>query len=129
MRSNTGFGKKVTNWELLDNNLRPHLEGMPHLQAIALELGTLIGVIKTVDAEQEVARGQLRELTRRRQDAEKQGEGLRRRMASHLKGTFGFTSEQLIQFGVNPRPTRTRPRKSRKPVETPGETPAPLPAK
>lgn len=129
MRSNTGFGRRVTNWELLDNNLQPHLEVMPHLRAFSTELRALIGVIKTIDAEQEIARGELRELTRRRQDAEKQGESLRRRVASHLKGTFGFTSEQLIQFGVNPRPTRTRPRKSRKPAETAGETPAAQPAK
>lgn len=94
---------------------------------IQAELETVISEGRILDSEQEVARGQLRELTRRRQEVEKRGEGLRRRVAAHLHGTYGFTSEQLIKFGVNPRPTRTR--KSRKPEEKPEETAAAQPVR
>jgi hypothetical protein len=126
MRSITGFGKTVTNWRLISDNVKPHLTEMPQVQPIAAELEALIGEIQTLDNEQEITRGRLRELTRRRREAEKRGENLRRRIAAHLRGTFGFTSEQLIQFGVNPRPTATR-RASRKPDEAkaPAESPAP----
>jgi hypothetical protein len=115
MRSITGFGKTITNWQLLNDNLKPHLAEMPQVQPLAAELEALIAQARGIDNDQEVARGRLRELTRRRQGAEKQGESLRRRMASFLRGTFGFTSEQLIQFGINPRPVKTRPRKSPQP--------------
>lgn len=91
------------------------------VQPIAVELEALITEIRGLDNEQEVARMRLRELTRRRREAEQKGEALRRRVAAHLRGTFGFTSEQLIQFGINPRPSRIR--RSRKPVEPPAPPP------
>lgn len=99
MRSITGLGRTVVNWQLLNDNIKPHLAEMPQVQPIAVELEALIAEIRALDNEQEVARMRFRELTRRRRDAEKKGEALRRRVAAHLRGTFGFTSEQLIQFG------------------------------
>jgi hypothetical protein len=129
MRSANIFSEKITNWDLLNTNVKPYLEEMPHLREIQAELETVISDGRSLDSEQEVARSQLRELTRRRQDLEKRGEALRRRVAAHLRGTFGFTSEQLIKFGVNPRPTRPRPRKSRKSQDKPEETASSPPAK
>jgi hypothetical protein len=119
MRSITIFGKTVTNWQLLHDNLEPHLAEMPHLQGFSNEIEQVITEARGLDAEQEIARGKLRELTRRRREVEKRGENVRRRVASHLKGTFGFTSEQLIQFGIAPRPTKTRPRKTTPTPEDP----------
>ena len=127
MRSITGLGKTVVNWQLLNDNIKPHLTEMPQVQPLAVEVEAVIAEVRAIDNEQEIARGRLRELTRRRRDAEKKGEGLRRRVAAHLRGTFGFTSEQLIQFGINPRPTRTR--RSRKPVEPPAPPPTESAAK
>jgi hypothetical protein len=42
-------------------------------------------------------------------------------MAAHLKGAFGYTSEQLVQFGLNPLKTigRKRPERKKKTAETP----------
>jgi hypothetical protein len=116
MRSANLFGRTMTRWRLLLENVKPHLAGMPHIQVLVAELEALVAEAERLDAEQEIARGKLRELIRLRRDAEKRGEGVRRRVGSHLKGTFGFTSEQLIQFGLNPRPSRNR---SRKPAEPP----------
>jgi hypothetical protein len=93
---------------------------MPQVQPLQVELEALIGEAHDVDGRQELAWGQARDLTRQRQDIEKRGEDLRRRIASHLRGTFGFTSEQLVQFGVNPRPRVIRRKKT-------AETPAPPP--
>ena len=81
----------------------------------------LITEAKGLDSQQEVARGQLQDLVHKRQEAEKQGEALRRRAASPLKGSFGFNSNELVKFGVRPRKTGTRgPNKvKRKPAEQP----------
>lgn len=129
MRSANIFSEKITNWDLLNTNVKPYMEEMPHLREIQAKLETVISDGRSLDSEQEVARSQLRELTRRRQDLEKRGEALRRRVAAHLRGTFGFTSEQLIKFGVNPRPTRPRTRKSRKSQEKPEEATASPPVR
>jgi hypothetical protein len=119
MRKAQTFAKKITEWELLNANIKPHLAEMPYLQDIVTELEALIAEAKGFDSQQEVARAQLQDLVHKRQAAEKHGETLRRRATSHLKGSFGFTSDDLVKFGVRPRKTGPRgPRKS-KPVVPP----------
>jgi hypothetical protein len=115
MRSVTVFGRRITNWELSSNNLKPHLPEMPHLQPLIEGLDAIIIEAKEIDSGQEKARAQLRELTRRRQDAERKGQEVRRRINAVLRGSFGFTSEQLIQFGIDPEPQKIpRARRSRR---------------
>ena len=122
MRSAKEFSKKITNWDLTNTNVKPHLAEMPQVQPLQVELEAVIAEGRALDSQQEVARSQARDLNNQRLDIEKRGENLRRRIASHLRGTFGFTSEQLIQFGVNPRPRNTRRKKAEgKPAP---ETPA-----
>jgi hypothetical protein len=121
MRKAEAFAKKIIEWELLNANTKPHLAGMPHLQEIVTAIEALVAEAKGLDSEQEVARGRLQDIIHRRQDVEKRGEALRRRVAAHLKGSFGFSSDELVKFGVRPRPTG--PRKRKAPAETP-PTPA-----
>lgn len=117
MRRANDFARKIINWVLLATGLQPHLPEMPHLQSFYEQLLELIEEAKQLDTQQEAARGQLRELTRRRQDVEGRGENLRARIAAHLRATFGFTSEQLVQFGINPRPRVTRRRQEPEPEQ------------
>jgi hypothetical protein len=53
---------------------------------------------------------------------EKQGERLRGRASAHLKGSFGFGSDDLVKFGIRPVKGVRGPRKA-KPAATP-TTPA-----
>lgn len=110
MRSANSFASKTTSWELLATNIQPYLQEMPHLQGFYDHLQALRGKAAELDSQQEAARAQARELTRLRQEVEREGENLRARIAAHLRATFGFTSEQLIKFGINPRPRATRRR-------------------
>jgi hypothetical protein len=128
MRRANSFAAKLINWELIRTNIRPHLDEMPHVQPLLTELEGVITEARELDSIQEVARGQLRDLTRRRQEVEQRGEKLRSRLAAHLKGSFGFSSEQLIQFGINPRPRVVRRKKPGVPV-TPPEIEGGSPAK
>ena len=116
-RANT-FATKTNVWELMSTNLKPHLADMPFLQPIVADLETVISDAKALDTEQEVARKQLSDLIHRRQDVESRGEKLRARLSAHLKGSFGYTSDQLIQFGIAPRPRVIR-RKKVMPPEPP----------
>ena len=123
MRKAQTFSKRIREWELLNSNLEPHLAEMPHLQEIVTAIKALVDEAKKLDAEQEVARGLLQDVIHKRQDVEKRGDTLRRRAASHLKGSFGFTSDDLVKFGLRPRPTG--PRKRKVPAANPPPTPAP----
>lgn len=125
MRTDRTFGDKVGNWKVVNTNLEPHLQEMPHLQPLHTEMDGLITEAEAHDAEQEAARGRLRQLAAKRRDIERRGQALRSRMAAHLKGTFGYTSEQLIQFGLNPLKTtgRKRPERKKKTAEAPAPAP------
>ena len=111
MRSANSFASKTTGWELLSTNIQPLLAEMPHLQDLDGRLRGLMLRGRELDSQQESARAQARELTRLRQDVEKEGENVRARIAAYLRATYGFTSEQLIKFGINPRPRVLRRRK------------------
>jgi hypothetical protein len=119
MRAAKTLGAKAVNWELMRNSIKPHLVEMPHLQELHDGLDEVIGEAKILDSQQEAARGSARDFTRKRQEIEQRGESLRRRVAAHLRGTFGFASDQLVQFGVNPRPRQTKPRKAAPPPAAP----------
>ncbi len=123
MRSAKVFAKKITEWELISASLKPHLAEMPFLQDIVNELDALIARAKALDIEQEVARGRLQDVVHQRQEVEKQGERLRGRAAAHLKGSFGFGSDDLVQFGLRPVKGVRGPRKA-KPSGTPTTQPA-----
>jgi len=122
VRKAKAFAEKITEWEMMNANMKPRLAEMPHLQEIVTAIDALITEAKGLDSEQELARSQLQDIVHRRQGVEKRGQDLRRRAASHLKGSFGFSSDELVKFGVRPRPTGSRKKKA--PAEPP-PTPAP----
>ena len=128
MRNKNTFGDKLSNWKVTGTNLAPHLQEMPHLQPIHADLQALIAEAEAHDAEQEIARARFRELSAKRRDIERRGQRLRARLAAHLKGTFGDTSEQLIQFGLNPLKTvgRKRPERKKKSAEAPAPPMTPM---
>ena len=128
MRKAVTFAKKITEWELLNTNIKPHLPDMPHLQGVSADLDALIVQSKQLDSQQEVARGQLQDAVHQRQALEKKGETLRQRAGSLLKGSLGFESDDLVKFGIRPRKTGPRgPKKPKPPVtaKTPAVSPAP----
>ena len=117
MRSADGFSIRMNNLQLMSNNLEPKLETMEFLRPIHQEISALVVDGRQLEADQENARKAFTEFVRRRQELEKRGEELRRRAAAMLRGTFGFTSEELIPFGIRPRARNTAPRKRKAKAE------------
>ncbi len=122
MRSAEGFSVLINNLQLMSNNLEPKLDQFPYMRPLHEEIARVVDGGRELEAEQETARKMLRELVRKRQELEKQGADLRLRAAAMLRGTFGFTSEELIPFGIRPRPRNTGPRKRRKKAESQQQT-------
>jgi hypothetical protein len=119
MRQAIQFAKRTNRWELLSTNLKPHLAEMPFLQELITSLDALAVQANALDKVQEVARSAFQDAVHKRQDLEKQGEVLRRRAESHLRGSFGFTSDDLVKFGIQPRKTGPRGSNKKPPVATP----------
>jgi hypothetical protein len=119
MRKAMQYAKRSNRWELLSTNLKPHLADMPFLQELITALDGLVVQANALDKVQEVARAAFQDAIHRRQELEKQGELLRRRAESHIKGSLGFTSDDLVKFGIQPRKTGSRGPNKKPPVETP----------
>ena len=134
MRNQSTFGDKLANWKLIATNVEPRLAEMPHLQPLHASLQQAIEEAEAMEAEQETIRGRLRALSKLRHDLSRRGEELRSRVAAHLKGTLGFTSNELIQYGLLPiktegraRPVRKKKEPAEAPTASPVETPQPTP--
>ena len=115
------LAKLISDWELLDAALQPHLTDMPYLKDKATELQGLIAEAKGMDTKQQDLRGSLQETVRQRQELEKRGKDLHLRFAALLRGTFGFDNQTLLGFGI-------KPRRPARPKKTPTDTPTPPPA-
>src|SRR5689334_4909390 len=115
------LAKLISDWELLNAALQPHLTDMPFLKDKATELTGLIADAKGMDTKQQDLRGSLQETVRQRQDLEKRGKVLQAELAALLRGTLGFANQTLLGFGVKPR----RPRKKKAPADAPQPQPQP----
>ena len=118
--ANTTLAKLISDWELLNAALQPHLTDMPFLKDKAAELEGLIAEAKGMDTKQQDLRGTLQETVRQRRELEKRGKVLQSRLAALLRGSLGFDNQTLLAFGVKPR----RPRKKKAPAGTPAPQPA-----
>ena len=117
------FRKIVSFCELLSANLKPLLKDMPHLQDESIQLDTLIGRAKSLDNEQQVVVGRLREITRLRRESELEGQDLRSRVAAQLRGKLGFKNEVLLGFGITPRKRVRKTKAKPTPPPTAGTPP------
>src|SRR4051794_12334936 len=115
------LAKLISDWELLNAALQPHLTDMPYLKDKATELEGLIAEAKGMDTKQQDLRGSLQETVRQRRNLEKRGKVLRSLLASLLRGSLGFENQTLLGFGVKPR----RPRKKKAPAGSPQPKPPP----
>jgi hypothetical protein len=118
------FQKITSLCELLNSNLKPQLKDLPHLQDESTQLDSLLSRTKSLDGEQQVLMGRLREITRLRQEAEAEGQDLRSRVVAQIRGKLGFKNENLIGFGIPPR-KRSRKKGEKTPPPDSAGTPPP----
>jgi len=105
----SSFGEKISNWKVIHTNLEPKMAEMPHLTELRQQLEGIIQRAEALDSQAEITRQRRAEIARDRRKLVREGDEIRARAGAHLKGTFGFGSEQLIEFGLNPvKPTRRR---------------------
>ena len=98
----------VGRWKVLDSNLEPQIESMPHLAARRVDLQKMIAEGETLETRQAALKAELQEVNRRRRELIKTGEDLRNRIGAILKAEHGFTSKRLLEFGLKPKRFRGR---------------------
>jgi hypothetical protein len=111
MRNNS-FGAKVNRWALLNDNIKSFVGDLPlQVGPLQVQLEALLGQARDIENSQEIARSTLLGRTHSRQEIERDGERVRAQISALLRGTFGFSNEKLVQFGLNAR-TASRKRKN-----------------
>ena len=113
--ANSTLAKLISDWELLNTALQPHLTDMPYLKDMATGLQGFIAQAKDMDSKQQDLRGNLQETVRQRKVLQKQGSTLHLQVAAMLRGSLGFDNQTLLGFGLKPR----RPRRKKAPADTP----------
>jgi hypothetical protein len=102
--------KKLGAWEALGANVRARLAGFPHLEGTLEQLDALVLEGKELQAKQDVYRRQLRELTAQSRNLERRGASLRNKLVAGVQSVYGVESQQMVEFGVNPRLPKKRAR-------------------
>ena len=103
--------ESLVDWQQMLDNLAPRLAELPHLLPLHTELAALVAAATALESERSIQEARLREVNHERTVAHTQGRDLRNRLVAGLQGTFGPESEQLIEFGINPRPRNARRRR------------------
>jgi hypothetical protein len=100
--------ESLLDWRQMLDNLAPHLDEMPQLRPLHEAFEALLAEAGALQNERYLHASRLREVNRKRRDAHAAGRELRNRVVASLQGALGSKSEQLIEFGVKPRPRDAR---------------------
>ncbi len=126
MSSTSLTGEKIAAWRVIHTTVEPELSANPHLVERHGTLGGMIVEGEDLQVRQKALIAELRSLNRRRRELAVEGEDLRNRLAAALKFEHGFGNEKLIGYGIKPRRTVRRSRKTEEqpPPELPEATKA-----
>jgi hypothetical protein len=97
------YAEKFSRWEVLVTNGKPSMTDMPQMTEDLTALEKMLGEVRTLESRQEDLRSQSRDLTKQIKVAAQEGEKIRSRLGSTLKGRFGSESEALVKYGFKPR--------------------------
>lgn len=106
-----GLSKKYGIWDGLLVNVKGRLTEIPQVEPLVKEFEQVMGDIKELLGAQDVHRRQLRETTVRGKELERRGRGLRNRLVAAMQSIYGVENMVLVEFGVEPRLPRKRPRR------------------
>lgn len=118
----TRLEDRLNRWEVLNANLKNHLEEMPDMQPKQVEFEQIIQKDLDLAAQYSQFNATSRAILRQRRELAKKGNQLRNVFTAALRHRFGPESQQLKEFGVNPRGFRRKKKEEPKP-----ELPASLP--
>jgi hypothetical protein len=120
----TRLEDRLNRWEVLNANLKNHLEEMPDMQPKQAEFEQIIEQDLTLAAQYNQLNATSRAILRQRRELAKKGNQLRNVFTAALRHRFGPESQQLNEFGVKPRVFRRKKKEEPKP-ELPASPAAP----
>jgi hypothetical protein len=97
------YAEKFSRWEVLVTNGKPGVADMPQMGADLTALEQMLGEVRSLESRKEDLRSQAQDLAKQIKAATQEGEKIRGRLGSTLKGRFGSESDALVKYGFKPR--------------------------
>jgi hypothetical protein len=101
---------RFNRWQVLVSNIKENQRSSPAILEKLAELEALLAEARALQDRQAQFRGQSQEITKQLIVIAGRGDRVRSRLGALLNGEIGFTTEELIRYGLNPRrlPPKTR---------------------
>ena len=115
MRNDT-YARALSAWTILLNGMRPLIDELSHAREDFDHLQAAHDEMAQLNEQVEKLRADLQETTGRRRKVMADAHTTNQTLDAVLRGKFGLTSPELIQFGLKPRGRRKK--KQETPVET-----------
>lgn len=122
------LANKVLRLELLQTNLAPLLDSMPHVKPAYAELVQLLADAKSHEFQLQNMKVDRKKVVADRRALIQRSDELRSRIASALAFEHGTTSAQLERFGIRPRPSGGGRKKKSTPEPDSQQPEVPTPA-
>jgi hypothetical protein len=114
--------KRTTRWDVLVTNLKPDVPEIPHVADDLKTLEDLLAQARLLQTQQEEMRSQSRNSTDQLKKVLAEGDRLRARLGSTLKGKLGFSDAKLVKYGFTPLQRRRKSKTPTAATGTPAET-------
>jgi hypothetical protein len=99
---------RLNRWEVLNANLKRHLEEMPDLKPKQVEFEALMNQDLALAAQHSQLTGTARSLSLERRELARKGNQLRNIFVAALRHSLGPDNQQLKEFGIKPRVFRRK---------------------
>lgn len=116
------FAKTVTKWEVIANAVLANASDLPHLEEDRIELQALLAEAMELGNQQIAMQSRAQQALRDLDEKLKAGEALVARLRAAVRARYGYKSEKLTEFQLQPFRRRTR-----KTAEKTPKLPAPDP--
>lgn len=117
------FAKTVTKWEMISNAVLANAADLPHLEAERIELQVLLAEAMELGNQQIAMQARAQQSLRDLDEKLRLGEALVARLRAGVRAKYGYKSEKLTEFQLQPFRRRTRT----SPAEKTPKLPAPDP--
>ena len=102
------FSQKVTTWGMTNTAVLAHSVDFGHIETERAELATIRDEVDALGHEQVALQAKLQQVTRDLEDRYRRGDAIHSRIRAAVKAKYGYKSEILTEFQLQPyrRPVR-----------------------
>lgn len=104
------FAEDTVGWSMLLSSTRKHDHEVPFLKELMAELQLILKTVTALEQERLQLKARSQQITKDLDALKTRGRSVAGRIRSGIKSQYGYSSEQLIEFGMHPRRRKVQDR-------------------